>query len=211
MTARGAHLYEQLAELLGYPSGSLVGAAERCRAAIAGQSPAAAEALATFAADVAGLGPSELEELYARTFDLNQTRCLDLGYQLFGETYKRGSFLVKMKEAVSAHGVSAGVELPDHLPVVLCLLPRLAEGEEPRELVGEVVLPVVEKLIRTFTDEDGGYRALLQAIKFVLMADYGIAKVAPPPALAAERGGPEGGKRLPMFPGFNPPSERHLS
>ncbi len=207
------HPYEMLAELCEYPAPGLIAAAERCRAAIGPRDAAAAQLLADFAADVAALDASELEELYAQTFDMNPERCLDLGYQIFGETYKRGAFLVKMKDAVASHGVSPGVELHDHLPVVLRLMPRLADGEHADELAGEVVLPAIEKVLRTFGADEGGYRRVLEAVKRVLMSDYGIATVEPAyiDPTAGERAVSSGGKRLPVFPGFNPPSERSLS
>lgn len=88
----------------------------------------------------------DLEERYAAVFDFNPARTLDLGYQLFGETYKRGVFLVMMKESVLAHEIDTGSELPDHLPSVLRLLADLAPEEEPRELAEEVILPAVEKI-----------------------------------------------------------------
>jgi nitrate reductase molybdenum cofactor assembly chaperone NarJ/NarW len=204
---RARHLYERLAELCEYPSPDLCAMAEDCRAAFAGRHAEANLLLGDFAAKVAALDVCELEELYTRVFDLNPARCLDLGYQIFGETYKRGAFLVKMKEATRAHGVDPGVELHDHLPVTLRLLARLGPDDAPRALVSEVVLPAIAKLLGTFTDDDGGgYRSLLEAIERVLMADFGVDHVDLPRDPEAPRNG--AGRSLPMFPGFNPPPER---
>jgi nitrate reductase delta subunit len=203
------HPYELLAELLEYPEPDLLDAAERCQRALAGRGPEVAALLTRFAAAVAGKDGDELEELYARTFDLNPARCLDLGYQVFGETYRRGSFLVKMKGATSRHGVDPGVELADHLPIVLRLIPRLSPEDEPRDLVSEVVVPALNKVLSSFEDEGGGYRMLLEATLRVLMIDFGVEHVASLPA--GLDGGGSGGRHLPVFPGFNPPSERRAS
>jgi nitrate reductase molybdenum cofactor assembly chaperone NarJ/NarW len=206
-----AHPYELYATLLDYPTEGLMATVDRCLAELARRNAIeAAETLEGFAARIAGKNVWELEELYARVFDLSPERCLDLGYQVFGETYKRGSFLVKMKQAALAHDLGGTVELPDHLTVVLRLLPRLAPIEEPGELVSEAVLPTIEKVLRTFSDDGGGYRALLDSLKRLLMADFGVTVVDVPreaePASATV--GERGGKKLPMFPGFNPPSQR---
>lgn len=212
--ATTAHTYELYAELLEYPKTGLMRAVDLCLAEL-GRSNAieAAETLEGFAARIAGKSVWELEELYARVFDLSPERCLDLGYQLFGETYKRGSFLVKMKQAVLSHGVNVGVELPDHLTVVLRLLPRLVASEEPGELVSEAILPTIEKVLRTFENDGGGYRALLESLKRLLMAEFGVTVVDVPRETqpASAEVGERGGRKLPMFPGFNPPSERTLS
>jgi len=205
-----AESYRLFSELIAYPTADLLASAERCRALIAGRSPAAAGSLDGFISAIRGRSRSELEELYARGFDLNPTRCLDLGYQIFGETYKRGSFLVKMKEAARAHGVDPGTELPDHLPVVLRLLPLLGPEEDPVELGTEVVLPVIEKLLKSFEDDEGGYRSLFRALEQLMLGDYGI-EVAPPLPFAAPRDGEGAPRKLPMFPGFNPPTERPWS
>ncbi len=198
-------LYPLLAALLSYPGEDLLATAEQARTALQTSHSEASELVARFAAEVAGRSSWENEELYARLFDLAPTRCMDLGYQVFGETYRRGGFLVKMKAAAVAHGISAGVELFDHLTVALRLLPRLDDAEEPYDLVNEVMVPVVHKLLATFEDDGGGYRHLFEAVLSVLMADYHIDTPAALPAQrpdAAPDGSSKDARRLPMFPGF---------
>ena len=160
---------DHLAALLDYPEPDVLAQAERARGALA-EWPAAAAELEAFAAHVAGCDPREVEELYTRTFDIMATCCLDVGYQLFGETYKRGLFLVKMRDACRRHGVDARTELPDHLPVVLRLLARLAPEDEPEELVREVLLPAVGKMLLPFHDAPNPYAGLLRAVDAVLRA-----------------------------------------
>ncbi|HLK93202.1 MAG TPA: hypothetical protein VKZ18_25130 [Polyangia bacterium] len=109
----------------------------------AGSLASAAHELAAF---WAARSPSEREEIYVRTFDLQAPICLDVGYQIFGESYKRGIFLVTMRQALRRHGLDEGSELPDHLPAALRLLPRLAPEEEPRALVAEALLPALAKM-----------------------------------------------------------------
>lgn len=203
------HTYELFAELLEYPATPPAEAARLCAERVSGRSLAAATAMLLFERRVKETSAKEAEERYASVFDFSPARTLDLGYQLFGETYKRGVFLVKMKQVTSAHGIDAGCELADHLPVVLRLLAVLTPKEEPKELADEVILPSVEKILRTFEGEGEGYRWVLEALKATLMSDFGIDHVELP--RTAEAPVETGGKRLPMFPGFHPPSEGTLS
>ncbi|NJN14286.1 MAG: hypothetical protein HC813_01110 [Planctomycetes bacterium] len=68
---------------------------------------------------------SEMEELYTRTFDINPVCSLETGWQLFGEDYKRGAFLVEMRQRLQEAEIPEGTELPDHLGYTLRLLGRL--------------------------------------------------------------------------------------
>jgi nitrate reductase molybdenum cofactor assembly chaperone NarJ/NarW len=49
---------------------------------------------------------ARLEELFTITFDMNPDTCLELGWHLYGESYQRGEFLVKMRQALDAAGVA---------------------------------------------------------------------------------------------------------
>lgn len=178
--ASSTHPYALLATLLDYPSAKTVPAADACRAAIASSSAEAASGVEAFGTFCASTDPRELEEFYARTFDFQPTQSLDLGYQLFGESYKRGVFLVKVQGAAKAHGVLEQGKLADNLTVVLRLLPRLTPGEA-HSLVDEVVLPVLAKVLKVFSDSTNPYRMVLEAVKAVLAADFRIEQIRPIP------------------------------
>ena len=64
----------------------------------------------------------ELEETYARTFDINPACALEVGWHLFGEEYARGLFLVRLRGEMREHGVEESSELPDHITHVLALI-----------------------------------------------------------------------------------------
>lgn len=172
------HPYELLAELLDYPAAPF-SSAEECRTALAPRSREAASLVESFGVFAASADPRELEELFVRTFDFEPSHCLDLGNQLFGESYKRGAFLVKVQRAVREHGVAHPGKLADHLTVVLRLLPRLPP-QEAHGLVDEAVLPVLAKVLSAF-EESHPYRMLLQAVMATLQADYGIQEIRPVP------------------------------
>lgn len=186
-----ARSWELLAELLLYPDPGLVSTAEQARAAVAERCPAAAEKLERFASFVAESDPRDVEELFTRTFDIQAACCLDVGYHLFGETYKRGVFLVKMREVLRGKDIPEGSELPDHLPSMLRLLARLEEAEDPRGLCEECLVPATAKMVAGFGDKPSPYAEVLRAVLAVLRADFSIAEEPTPKH-----------RRLPVVPEF---------
>ncbi len=161
-------VYEQLAELLAYPVDPVGPGARRLAARLAESSPHSAAALEEFSRAVEPLSTGRLEEIYTATFDLNPSCYPYAGYQLFGDGYKRGEFLVKLKERYREHGVREEGELADHLCVCLRYLARLAPGsEEEREMVGECMVPVVRKMVDNLEgsrNQANPYRHLLVAL-----------------------------------------------
>jgi nitrate reductase delta subunit len=166
---------DRLADILAYPRASIAADAAAAASAVREWSEEAASHLEDLQARAARMSQSDWEELYTRTFDLHAPCCLEVGWQIFGDTYKRGSFLVRLRLAAREHGVSEDGELPDHLATVLRLLARLPEAEDPRGLVEEAVLPAVEKM-RASLGEDGSnpYRAVLDAVAASLAAQFDV-------------------------------------
>lgn len=204
MTTLG-NICPALAELLEYPGPDLVGTAERCRGALAAHCPEAARNVELFAAFAAGEDPRALEELYTRTFDLTPERTLDLGFQLFGESYKRGIFLVRIQQAVREAGIEIGHELADHLPLVLRLLARTADPVSARDLADEVILPAVARVLGAFgqVHDENPYRLLLEATRDFLAQHYDIREIRSVPGDEAQLSVRSGAKSLPIFPGFD--------
>ncbi|MBV6431126.1 MAG: hypothetical protein IANPNBLG_01248 [Bryobacteraceae bacterium] len=114
-----------------------------------------------------GLRLGELQGLYTRTFDLNPLCSLEVGWQLYGEDYARGSFIAYMRSVLAAHGVPERGELADHLAHVLPAIARMpAEGAE--ELRENAALPAVRKMLRIFDRLDNPYSELLHAAAILL-------------------------------------------
>lgn len=168
------HPYDALAELLEYPSPALCAAAEVCGELLGPRCPEAAKAVRDFAAFVAGEAQADLEELYTRSFDVEPMCCLEIGWHLFGENYHRGELLVRLRVAAREHGLPPSTELEDHLTVVLRLLARLDEAEDPRGLVEEATLPAIAKMLAGFRDKNHPYHGLLDAVTRVLCADFAL-------------------------------------
>ncbi len=113
-------------------------------------SPKAAKAFLPFKEFVDKTDLKLWEEIYTRSFDVQAITTLDLGYVLFGDDYKRGELLVNLNNEHNKAGNSCGKELPDHLPNVLRLLPKLKDENLRRDLIKLLVKPAVTKIYSEF-------------------------------------------------------------
>ncbi len=163
-------VYKNLSAFLVYPDDDFVAVVNACEQSLLPLHPLAAASVKTFHQGVSGLSATQREELYVATFDVQAVCCLDLGFVLFGEDYKRGRMLAYMKALSLQVGHDSGTELPDHLPVVLGLLTALT-FEDGRSLVAQLVLPAMTKMLSGFTGENP-YRHALEAIESVLRQDF---------------------------------------
>jgi nitrate reductase delta subunit len=166
-------IYHLLSALLEYPSPGLVDSARECAGLLAVESPQAAAQIERFLALAEEIPSGRLEELYTGTFDINPTCTIYAGYQLFGESYKRGEFLVRLKEKYRQRGFFAGNELADHLAVLLRFLGRLDPEETlAQELIEDCLVPALEKMNGSFPEPSGGnvnpYACVLQAAASVI-------------------------------------------
>lgn len=77
-----------------------------------------------------------------------------VGFQLFGESYKRGAFMARLNEGYRSYGYQVGRELPDHISVILRFLALGDEvrlGEFGQVLLCEGLVPAVSKMAGAFT------------------------------------------------------------
>ena len=186
-------LYGLFAELLGYPSQRLAIAAGEAAALASPISPAAAALLREFAAFAARTPLLGIEEIYTSVFELDAVCHPYVGYHLFGESYKRSSFILGLKDRYRPYSLSYGVELPDHLAVILSFLAVNDDPCETEVLIVEALHPSLQRMLATKEDEEppdpaipkpppkgGPYRAPLEALGLVL------AVIAPPVAAQVE-------------------------
>lgn len=110
--------------------------------------------LASFKDEMSKLSQKEKEELFTRTFDINGPCSLDIGYVIFGEDYKRGEFLVGLKDLYRRINYTIGTELADHLPYVLKALTLMPDGEEKNDLAEKVLIPAIEKMKNSLNGTD---------------------------------------------------------
>lgn len=141
--------YDRLARIFEPPGPGFPAEVRDVAAALGPDHPAAADAVERFAT-VLPEDPHALAELFVRTFDVQAITTLDLGYVLFGEDYKRGALLAGLSAEHKRAGNDCGAELADHLPNVLRLLPKLADGEVRDELVRVILGPAVREMLCEF-------------------------------------------------------------
>jgi nitrate reductase molybdenum cofactor assembly chaperone len=157
-------VHDALAKLLEYPTANLSHDAGDAEALLARELPEAATELVPFVAFAASHDLGECEEAYVRTFDVNPQRALEVGWQVFGEQYARGAFLVRMRELLRQAGVAETTELPDHLTHVLRVLPRIHESEA-RVLVDSAVAPALRRVLEDLAKQDDRtYVGVLRAV-----------------------------------------------
>lgn len=175
-------MVEGFAGVLEYPGEDLRPRAAALADRMQGHAGVWVDLLEAFALEVQLLPPGDLEEAYTRTFDLNPSCTLEIGWHLFGETYKRGSFLANLREALRTHGVEEGNALPDFLPSLLRLLPRLAP-EDTEGLVRDCIRPALAKIRGALGEGCGPYAHLMESLEILLTelapGDSALAAQAP--------------------------------
>lgn len=170
----------RFAEILEYPGPSLVATAQECEVLASKRSQEAAALLREFLLYARWTPPGRMEEIYTGTFDLAAACSPYVGYHLFGESYKRSVFMVRLKELYRAHSYAVAVELPDHLAVLLRFLAVCQDSALVEELICDALLPALEKMAAdpgedtAATDEQGPggpkvYRQVLAALRLALL------------------------------------------
>jgi len=168
-----ALLYDLFADLLEYPSLTTPLKAGLCYERLQVPKPEAGGLLERFYNETERWTLEQLEELYTTTFDMQPVCYPYIGYQLFGESYKRGAFMAQLNEAYHAFGYSAGRELPDHLSIVLRFLGLDAENRQGgfcQALLSEGLTPALGKMLQAFgAQSENPYVALLLALQSFLV------------------------------------------
>jgi nitrate reductase delta subunit len=165
-----ARATECLSRLVVYPGTNLQRLIDECVVAMSAFDPALGARIRDFRDRTAGLSLAELEEIYIQTFDMNPTCTLDLGWQLFGEDYNRGLFLVKVRQEMRRLGIEESHELPDHLTNVLHVLSRMGR-DKAEDFARSCVLPALEKTCSA-VNENCPYRLLMDAVIQLLSVHF---------------------------------------
>lgn len=148
VTAKERRLFSLFANILDYPYPGLDREVEECEALLAASEPEGTAHLQALRAFLEATSLGRLEEIYTGFFDLNPVCHPYVGYQLFGESYKRSAFLVGLKERYRACGFQADEqELPDRLSVLLRFLAVSEDEELNAELLQEGLLPALDRMV----------------------------------------------------------------
>ena len=163
-------MYQHLASLVSYPDAGLFRALDHCIQALAPEVPEAATLLEHFREVAGELGQDALEEAYIQVFEMQAETALYIGHQLFGEDWRRGTFMACLKERYRECGFSCGAELPDHASVILRFLEVEQPGPEKEELIGDCIVPALHKVLRAIEGKKTPYDNVLRALLLYLGA-----------------------------------------
>jgi nitrate reductase assembly molybdenum cofactor insertion protein NarJ len=193
--------YEKLAMIFQYPDTEYSLHVREVESLLSQLYPETQTTFIEFAKIVYSASLEELEELFARTFDVQAITTLDIGYVLFGDDYKRGELLVNLNREHREAGNDCGNELADNLSNLLKLLPKMKDSELRHELIQKIIMPALTKIIKEFEvesinlknkiykkqfktiieqSEDYGriYRYPLTVVYKIIEKDYGYVKPA---------------------------------
>ncbi len=161
--------YTLIGNLLSYPEPRVITDLERLRELV----PEEGEALSPLGDFLEAEDLKHVEELFTRSFDLNPSCCLEIGWHLFGEDYQRGEFLVNMRQSLAEEGLMESVELPDHISHCLFLLTRL-EAEDAEAFVRRFILPGLDKVLEGVEPENP-YTCVIEVLRRLLESEFGKA------------------------------------
>jgi nitrate reductase delta subunit len=109
--------------------------------------PEAAALLQSFGRFAEENSLGKLQEVYSGFFDLNSICHPYVGYQLFGENYKRSVFLIELQKAYRAEGFEASADdIPDRLSILLRFVAHSKGGEDIDELLNRGLLPALARM-----------------------------------------------------------------
>lgn len=171
MTSAAPSTHDLLARLVEYPGSSFFDDVVECRKCLQDGHPEAAMLVLCFEETIRGESVEGVDELFTRTFDINPVCSLEVGWQLYGENYSRGEFLVSMRKMLRDYEVPESSELPDHLTHVLPVLARLPE-QRADEFATTCVLPAVEKMLKGLSGKSNPYANVIEAIRDVLATKH---------------------------------------
>lgn len=164
-------IYQLFSQLLNYPSSNLVQQVRTTIDLLEKDYPQATEYLNKFL-DFAEKKPlSTLEELYTGTFDVNPACHIFAGHLLFGESFKRNTFMAELAVEYEKRGFDTENELVDHIPLLLRFLSSELDPEETmaNELLSECLIPVFETMNNNFKDDSTNpYMPVLRGTLIVL-------------------------------------------
>lgn len=189
--------YTLLADLFQYPDGGYQQKMKVIQNFLNDNYPEADEDIDTFVELLPADDLNTMEELYIRSFDVQSITTMDIGYILFGDDYKRGELLANLNREHKQADNDCGSELGDHLPNLLRLISKLDDQELIVEMIEELIVPALAKMISEFepgrmkkknelyekhyktlieTPEEGSliYLSALKALDKVIRKDFSI-------------------------------------
>lgn len=179
---------DAFARLLSYPDQHTSQAAELLYIVLCSEIQEAADEISKFGSFLEQNDSHQVEETFTRTFDVNPTCALEIGWHLFGEEYARGMFLVRMREELRKYGLPESAELTDHVAHVLAVVASMPD-DEAAKFVTACVQPAIEKMNSALADKETPYRHVISSLVMVIEHKWGRSKSDGPNDVLESRGG----------------------
>jgi nitrate reductase assembly molybdenum cofactor insertion protein NarJ len=80
--------------------------------------------------------------------------------------------MVNIKKEQLKVSNDCGSELPDHLPNILTLLPKIQDKDLVEELICSMLIPAIHEMISKFGDGTNIYTGLLEILVTIMETDY---------------------------------------
>lgn len=164
--------YSILGELFRYPEKSVNSKLLDLKNIIAVDYPECLDLISAFIDHQNNKSLDEQREYYIKTFDVQASCYLDIGYLLFGEDYKRGEFLVNLSNEHKKAENNCGSELADHLPNLLNLIDKTQDKIFVEELAYRLMIPAIKEMLKTFVDKGNIYKTALELLLIILEKDF---------------------------------------
>ncbi len=142
--------YRLFSELFRYPVKGYQDRVNQCMSLLQKKYPDAANEIQRFVDYINAESVENIEEIFGKTFHIQAICYLDIGYVIFGEDYKRGEFMVHMKEEQRKANNDCGEELPDNLANVLMMMTKTNDKEFIDELAVKVLIPALNNMLKEF-------------------------------------------------------------
>ncbi len=142
--------YTLIADIFRYPDEHYKENVARCEELMINSYPEIYKTAAPFFDFVRKTNPQEIEYVFGKTFHIQAICYLDLGYVLFAEDYKRGDFLVKVKNEQEKVNNDCGIELADNLPNVLTLMTLFEDHDFREEFAERILYVALQKMLEEF-------------------------------------------------------------
>lgn len=141
-------VFDLLAQILEYPRRDLRDVVAGCMDLLAPVSQKAAAALTDFQTFITETPLGRQQEVYTITFDLDAVCHPYVGHHIFGETYKRSSFMLGLKERYARYGLEMGSEVADHLALLVRFLSLCDDAAETDVIVRDALLPSLKQMLK---------------------------------------------------------------
>lgn len=140
---RRRRLLGLFARLLEYPGPESAGWARACEELLAEAAPEAAGYIRAFRRYLEATPVGQAQETYTAFFDLNPVCAPYLGYQLFGENYRRSVLMLALLDRYRAEGFEFDrSDLPDRISVVM----HYASVSGDEDVVAEGLIPALRRM-----------------------------------------------------------------